>query len=98
MASSAPGVGWWENKFHVVEDDGGSSGGDRQNITLGFSLLPEATPALIARATRAEQRANDSAANAAADAPREGPRVNLAELRLYCISREKYGHGLPYQD
>ncbi len=83
MASSAPGsrlVG--ENKFHVVEDDGGSLEAIAKNITWAFSPVT-GQPGIDPYVPRAGSVLTIPLQTLLPDAPREGIVINLAELRLY---------------
>lgn len=84
MASSAPGsrlVG--ENKFHVVEDDGGSLEAIAKKYNVGFLALLQANPGIDPYVPRAGSVLTIPLQTLLPDAPREGIVINLAELRLY---------------
>ena len=69
-----------ENRFHVVENNGGSLEAIAKNITL--SGLLQANPALTLCPAR-WQRVNHPAADDFAGCARARIVINLAELRLY---------------
>ncbi|SUH38078.1 LD-transpeptidase YcfS [Salmonella enterica subsp. enterica] len=88
-----------ENKFHVVEDDGGSLEAIAKKYNVGFLALLQANPGIDPYVPRAGSVLTIPLQTLLPDAPREGIVINLAELRLYYYQPgEKYGHGLPYRD
>lgn len=71
-----------ENKFHVVENDGGSLEAIAKNITSAFSLCYRLT-GVDPYVPRAGSVLTIPLQTLLPDAPREGIVINIAELRLY---------------
>lgn len=72
-----------ENRFHVVEDDGGSLEMIAKKYNVGFLALRQANPGVDAYVPRAGSVLTIPLQTILPDAPREGIVINLAELRLY---------------
>lgn len=72
-----------ENKFHVVEDDGGSLEAIAKKYNVGFLALLQANPGIDPYVPRAGSVLTIPLQTLLPDAPREGIVINLAELRLY---------------
>ncbi len=72
-----------ENKFHVVENDGGSLEAIAKNTTSAFSLCYRLTPGVDPYVPRAGSVLTIPLQTLLPDAPREGIVINIAELRLY---------------
>ncbi|MCU6666417.1 L,D-transpeptidase LdtC [Silvania hatchlandensis] len=72
-----------ENRFHVVENDGGSLEAIAKKYNVGFLALLQANPGVDAYVPRAGSVLTIPLQTLLPDAPREGIVINLAELRLY---------------
>ncbi|URO00849.1 L,D-transpeptidase family protein [Leclercia adecarboxylata] len=72
-----------ENRFHVVEDDGGSLEAIAKKYNVGFLALLQANPGVDPYVPRAGSVLTIPLQTLLPDAPREGIVINLAELRLY---------------
>ncbi|WP_267970649.1 L,D-transpeptidase LdtC [Lelliottia amnigena] len=72
-----------ENKFHVVENDGGSLEAIAKKYNVGFLALLQANPGVDPYVPRAGSVLTIPLQTLLPDAPREGLVINLAELRLY---------------
>nr|WP_147271022.1 L,D-transpeptidase family protein [Leclercia sp. W6] len=72
-----------ENRFHVVENDGGSLEAIAKNYNVGFLALLQANPGVDPYVPRAGSVLTIPLQTLLPDAPREGIVINLAELRLY---------------
>jgi len=72
-----------ENKFHVVENDGGSLEAIAKKYNVGFLALLQANPGVDPYVPRAGSVLTIPLQTLLPDAPREGLVLNLAELRLY---------------
>lgn len=84
LAPSPPGskvVG--ENRFHVVENNGGSLEAIAKKYNVGFLALLQANPGVDPYVPRAGSVLTIPLQTILPDAPREGMVINLAELRLY---------------
>ncbi|MBB1199666.1 LysM peptidoglycan-binding domain-containing protein [Enterobacteriaceae bacterium 89] len=72
-----------ENRFHVVENDGGSLESIAKKYNVGFLALLQANPGVDPYVPRAGSVLTIPLQTLLPDAPREGMVINLAELRLY---------------
>lgn len=72
-----------ENKYHVVENDGGSLESIAKKYNVGFLALLQANPGVDAYVPRAGSILTIPLQTLLPDVPREGIVINLAELRLY---------------
>ncbi|WP_391487562.1 L,D-transpeptidase LdtC [Leclercia tamurae] len=72
-----------ENRFHVVENDGGSLEAIAKKYNVGFLALLQANPGVDPYVPRAGSVLTIPLQALLPDAPREGLVINLAELRLY---------------
>lgn len=72
-----------ENRFHVVENDGGSLEAIAKKYNVGFLALLQANPGVDPYVPRAGSVLTIPLQSLLPDAPREGMVINLAELRLY---------------
>lgn len=72
-----------ENRFHVVENDGGSLEAIAKKYNVGFLALLQANPGVDPYVPRAGSVLTIPLQILLPDAPREGIVINLAELRLY---------------
>ncbi len=72
-----------ENRFHVVENDGGSLEAIAKKYNVGFLALLQANPGVDPYVPRAGSVLTIPLQTLLPDAPREGLVINLAELRLY---------------
>lgn len=72
-----------ENKFHVVENDGGSLEAIAKKYNVGFLALLQANHGVDPYVPRAGSVLTIPLQTLLPDAPREGIVINLAELRLY---------------
>jgi len=75
-----------ENRFHVVENDGGSLEAIAKKYNVGFLALLQANPGVDPYVPRAGSVLTIPLQTILPDAPRQGIVINLAELRLYLIS------------
>lgn len=78
-----------ENKFHVVENNGGSLEAIAKKYNVGFLALLQANPGVDPYVPRAGSVLTIPLQTLLPDAPREGIVINLAELRLYYYPPEK---------
>lgn len=72
-----------ENRFHVVENDGGSLEAIAKKYNVGFLALLQANTGVDPYVPRAGSVLTIPLQTLLPDAPREGIVINLAELRLY---------------
>ncbi|MFK3709365.1 L,D-transpeptidase family protein [Leclercia adecarboxylata] len=72
-----------ENRFHVVENDGGSLEAIAKKYNVGFLALLQANPGVDPYVPRPGSVLTIPLQTLLPDAPREGIVINLAELRLY---------------
>jgi len=72
-----------ENRYHVVENDGGSLEAIAKKYNVGFLALLQANPGVDPYVPRAGSVLTSPVQTLLPDAPREGIVINLAELRLY---------------
>ncbi len=72
-----------ENRFHVVENNGGSLEAIAKKYNVGFLALLQANPGVDPYVPRAGSVLTIPLQTLLPDAPREGIVINLAELRLY---------------
>ncbi|MCI1900419.1 MAG: L,D-transpeptidase family protein [Enterobacter sp.] len=72
-----------ENRFHVVENNGGSLEAIAKKYNVGFLALLQANPGVDPYVPRAGSVLTIPLQTLLPDAPREGLVINLAELRLY---------------
>ena len=72
-----------ENRFHLVENDGGSLEAIAKKYNVGFLALLQANPGVDPYVPRAGSVLTIPLQTLLPDAPREGIVINLAELRLY---------------
>uniref|UniRef100_UPI002105D17D L,D-transpeptidase LdtC n=1 Tax=Leclercia sp. EC_58 TaxID=2584090 RepID=UPI002105D17D len=72
-----------ENRFHVVENDGGSLEAIAKKYNVGFLALLQANPGVDPYVPRAGSVLTIPLQTLLPDAPRGGIVINLAELRLY---------------
>lgn len=72
-----------ENRFHVVENDGGSLEAIAKKYNVGFLALLQANPGVDPYVPRAGSVLTIPLQTILPDAPRQGIVINLAELRLY---------------
>ncbi len=72
-----------ENRFHVVENNGGSLEAIAKKYNVGFLALLQANPGVDPYVPRAGSVLTIPLQTILPDAPREGMVINLAELRLY---------------
>lgn len=72
-----------ENRYHVVENDGGSLEAIAKKYNVGFLALLQANPGVDPYVPRAGSVLTIPLQTLLPDVPREGIVINLAELRLY---------------
>ncbi|WP_437430548.1 L,D-transpeptidase LdtC [Yokenella regensburgei] len=72
-----------ENRYHVVENDGGSLEAIAKKYNVGFLALLQANPGVDPYVPRAGSVLTIPLQTLLPDAPRQGIVINLAELRLY---------------
>lgn len=72
-----------ENRFHVVENNGGSLEAIAKKYNVGFLALLQANPGVDPYVPRAGSVLTIPLQTLLPDVPREGMVINLAELRLY---------------
>lgn len=72
-----------ENRYHVVDSDGGSLEAIAKKYNVGFLALMQANPGIDPYVPRAGSVLTIPLQTLLPDAPREGIVINLAELRLY---------------
>ena len=72
-----------ENRFHLVENDGGSLEAIAKKYNVGFLALLQANPGVDPSVPRAGSVLTIPLQTLLPDVPREGMVINLAELRLY---------------
>jgi Uncharacterized protein conserved in bacteria len=72
-----------ENRFHVVENNGGSLESIAKKYNVGFLALLQANPGVDPYVPRAGSVLTIPLQTLLPDVPREGIVINLAELRLY---------------
>lgn len=72
-----------ENRFHVVQDDGGSLEAIAKKYNVGFLAMLQANPGIDPYVPRAGSVLTIPLQTILPDAPRKGIVINLAELRLY---------------
>lgn len=72
-----------ENRFHVVQNDGGSLEAIAKQYNVGFLALLQANPGVDPYVPRAGSVLTIPLQTLLPDAPRKGIVINLAELRLY---------------
>jgi len=72
-----------ENRYHVVEDNGGSLEAIAKKYNVGFLALLQANPGVDPYVPRAGSVLTIPLQTLLPDAPRQGMVINLAELRLY---------------
>ncbi|MEG1211336.1 MAG: L,D-transpeptidase family protein [Leclercia sp.] len=72
-----------ENRYHVVQNDGGSLEAIAKKYNVGFLALLQANPGVDPYVPRAGSVLTIPLQTLLPDAPREGIVINLAELRLY---------------
>ncbi len=72
-----------ENRFHVVEDNGGSLEAIAKKYNVGFLALLQANPGVDPYVPRAGSVLTIPLQTLLPDAPRKGMVINLAELRLF---------------
>lgn len=72
-----------ENRYHVVENDGGSLETIAKKYNVGFLALLQANPGIDPYVPRAGSVLTIPLQTLLPDVPREGIVINLAELRLY---------------
>ncbi len=72
-----------ENKFHTVENDGGSLEAIAKKYNVGFLALLQANPGVDPYVPRAGSVLTIPLQALLPDEPREGIVINLSELRLY---------------
>ncbi len=72
-----------ENRFHVVENNGGSLESIAKKYNVGFLALLQANPGVDPYVPRAGSVLTIPLQTLLPDVPREGIVLNLAELRLY---------------
>lgn len=72
-----------ENRFHVVENNGGSLEAIAKKYNVGFLALLQANPGVDPYVPRAGSVLTIPLQTLLPDVPREGIVLNLAELRLY---------------
>lgn len=72
-----------ENRFHVVEDDGGSLEAIAKRYNVGFLALLQANPGVDPYVPRPGSVLTIPLQTLLPDAPHTGIVINLAELRLY---------------
>lgn len=72
-----------ENRFHVVENDGGSLEAIAKKYNVGFLALLQANPGVDPYVPRAGSVLTIPLQTLLPDVPRQGIVINLAELRLY---------------
>ena len=82
-----------ENKFHVVENDGGSLEAIAKKYNVGFLALLQANPGVDPYVPRAGSVLTIPLQTLLPDAPREGIVINIAELRLYYYPPGKNASG-----
>jgi L,D-transpeptidase YcfS len=78
-----------ENRYHVVENDGGSLEAIAKKYNVGFLALLQANPGVDAYVPRAGSVLTIPLQTLLPDAPRQGIVINLAELRLYYYPQGK---------
>ncbi|WP_342321062.1 L,D-transpeptidase family protein [Kosakonia sp. BYX6] len=72
-----------ENRFHVVQNDGGSLEAIAKKYNVGFLALLQANPGVDPYVPRAGSVLTIPLQTLLPDVPRKGIVINLAELRLY---------------
>lgn len=72
-----------ENRFHVVQNDGGSLEAIAKQYNVGFLALLQANPGIDPYVPRAGSVLTIPLQTLLPDVPRKGIVINLAELRLY---------------
>lgn len=72
-----------ENRYHVVENDGGSLEAIAKKYNVGFLALLQANPGVDPYVPRAGSVLTIPLQTLLPDVPRQGIVINLAELRLY---------------
>ncbi len=72
-----------ENRYHVVEDNGGSLEAIAKKYNVGFLALLQANPGVDPYVPRAGSVLTIPLQTLLPEAPRQGMVINLAELRLY---------------
>ncbi|MHA0915291.1 L,D-transpeptidase LdtC [Kosakonia cowanii] len=72
-----------ENRFHIVENDGGSLEAIAKKYDVGFLALLQANPGIDPFVPRAGSVVTIPLQTLLPDVPRRGIVINLAELRLY---------------
>lgn len=72
-----------ENRFHLVENDGGSLEAIAKKYNVGFLALLQANPGVDPYVPRAGSVLTIPLQTLLPDVPRQGIVINLAELRLY---------------
>lgn len=72
-----------ENRFHLVENDGGSLEAIAKKYNVGFLALLQVNPGVDPYVPRAGSVLTIPLQTLLPDVPREGIVINLAELRLY---------------
>lgn len=72
-----------ENRFHLVENDGGSLEAIAKKYNVGFLALLQANPGVDPYVPRPGSVLTIPLQTLLPDVPREGMVINLAELRLY---------------
>ncbi|MEN0584507.1 MULTISPECIES: L,D-transpeptidase family protein [unclassified Kosakonia] len=72
-----------ENRFHVVQNDGGSLEAIAKKYNVGFLALLQANPGIDPYVPRAGSVLTIPLQTLLPDVPRKGIVINLAELRLY---------------
>lgn len=72
-----------ENRYHVVQNDGGSLEAIAKKYNVGFLALLQANPGIDPYVPRAGSVLTIPLQTLLPDAPRKGIVINLAELRLY---------------
>jgi L,D-transpeptidase YcfS len=78
-----------ENRFHLVENDGGSLEAIAKKYNVGFLALLQANPGVDPYVPRAGSVLTIPLQTLLPDVPREGIVINLAELRLYYYPQGK---------
>jgi len=79
-----------QNRFHVVENNGGSLEAIAKRYNVGFLALLQANPGVDPYVPRAGSVLTIPLQAILPDAPREGLVINLAELRLYYYPPDKH--------
>ncbi|WP_039058106.1 L,D-transpeptidase family protein [Enterobacter sp. Bisph1] len=78
-----------ENRFHVVENNGGSLEAIAKKYNVGFLALLQANPGVDPYVPRAGSVLTIPLQTLLPDVPRKGMVINLAELRLYYYPPDK---------